>query len=190
MRFLREATVAILYRTPFVSLRRIVDPARGVDGYDYLHEDRCGGRVVAILPFRRGDAGLELLLRREVTPCWGPEPAFSSITGGVDPGESPVASAARELGEEAGFFVSAEGLLPLGTCRGTKSCDTVYHLFSVDLTGREAAPAEGDGSRLEAEASCVWSQDVSVAEDPLVGMLFLRLAARHRDAIYPTGGTQ
>jgi len=95
----------------------------------------------------------------------------SSFTGGVET-ENPTEDAIRELKEEAGFAV--EQLIPLGTCRGPKCSDTVYHLFAADVTGLPEKSHEGDGSVLEAKADNVWVTEI-YAEDPLVYVLVMRL---------------
>ena len=45
--------------------------------------------------------------------------------------EDPMVTAIKELKEESGFDCSE--LIELGTCFGTKSTDTIYHLYTVDL---------------------------------------------------------
>jgi 8-oxo-dGTP pyrophosphatase MutT (NUDIX family) len=173
-------TDILLYTTQWVSLRRVIDEEHGASGYDYLHEDRCNGHIVSILPYRLESRGREVLLRREITPCWSMTiPMISSITGGVDDGEDPIAAAVRELEEEAGYAAGIREMLPLGTTFGPKSADTVYHLFAVDLTWKKRSIARGDGSVLESKAECFWTKSVSDAVDPLVAVSFLRLAHRY-----------
>ncbi len=92
--------IETLHKTEWVELRRMKDPENGVHGYDYLHESRCRG-IVAILPVRSGE-NPDVLMRREVTPCWGMTEALSSITGGIDHGNTPLQTCVHELAEEAG----------------------------------------------------------------------------------------
>lgn len=158
----------------WLELRRLIDPEQGVNGYTYYREVRCNGQIVSMLPFRSLDDGSkEYLIRNEVTPPWGMEPAMSSFTGGVE-GDDPMEDAIREIQEEAGFTVTEERVIPLGTCRGPKCADTVYLLYAVDVTGLEAGDASGDGSELEAKATNVWVSLVE-AQDPLVYVLAMRL---------------
>lgn len=171
-----------LYGNDWVELRELVLPERGVDGYSYLHEKRCGGDIVSIMPYRVDPGGnlVEVMVRMEVTPCWGMDEAMSSITGGVEKkgGKQDIlGTAVMELREEGGLKAPAGVLRKLGTCRGTKSVDTVYHLFAVDAAKAEEVEAEGDGSHLESLARCVWVKpsEVAKAEDPLLPMLFMRL---------------
>lgn len=171
-----------LYTNPWVELRELVLPEKGVDGYVYLHEKRCGGDIVALLPYKTDPEGnlVEVMVSTEVTPCWSMDEAMSAITGGVekkDGKQDIVGTAVMELREEGGLKAPAEALRKLGTCRGTKSSDTVYHLFAVDASEAEEVEAEGDGSYLESLAKCIWIKpsEVRNAEDPLLPMLFMRL---------------
>ena len=172
-----------LYENEWLSLRQIVDPEKGISGYTYSHETRCNGQVVAVLPYmRRREDGppLAFLLRYEVCPAWGLEHLPCAITGGMDkPGKSPLYIANLELAEEAGIHnVPPERWAPLGACRGTKSTDTVYHLFAVDVTDLPEEKPQGDGSRLEAEAYCRWDIDPTLSVDPLVPTMAMRLDQR------------
>jgi len=112
--------------------------------YIYSHETRCNGNIVAVLPYERiGKDGWQYYLRSEVTPCWGNEAQLSSLTGGVDSGDTPIQTALKELEEEAGLVCKEGDLQSLGTCRGTKSSDTVYHLYAVDVTKvKQGEPTE------------------------------------------------
>lgn len=165
----------ILHDTPWLQLVELRAPDRGIHGYLISHESRCNGKIVAVLPERITQGGYEFLLRHEVCPPWGLDPTACAITGGMDhEGEGPEETAIRELYEEAGYRVTADQLSSLGTCRGTKSTDTLYHLFTVDLTGVEQEKAPGDGSQLEAEAWCEW-RGVPHSPDPLVATMWMRM---------------
>lgn len=170
--------IKILHKTDWVSLRRIIDDDEAVSGYDYLHEDRCNGKTVAILPYRYPSPHqkAEYLLRKELTPCWSiNEQMVSSITGGVDKGNTVRETAVIELAEEAGYEIENRQLEYLGECRGTKSSDTTYYLFTVDLTGMEKTlDGSGDGSKNEARAECYWTREIDDAVDPLVYVMYYR----------------
>lgn len=102
---------------------------------------------------------------------------YSALTGGLEPEKTPEVTACLEIEEEAGFLVEPADLIDLGVCRGTKSTDTVYRLFAANLTGRMQGEAKGDGSRLDAEGTVAWfDRPAAVSEDPLVAVLYLRLA--------------
>lgn len=170
--------IETLHENLWLSLRVVRDPERGINGYVFSHEARCQGRVVAVLPYADTSAGRGYLVRREVTPCWSLEPQMSAITGGYEGGDIED-DAVREVEEEAGFSISRDDLIPLGVSYASKSADTVYSLFAVDVTGKEQGPASGDGSRLEAEGSTVWisGPDACQVRDPQVSVMIMRLAA-------------
>lgn len=167
--------VEVIEKGNFTSYRKIIDKSKHVEGYEYLHEDRCNGIIVSILPYRynnsliRRDNPFDFLLRNELTPCWDmDENVWSSITGGVDIGNTEYETALIELEEEAGYKIDQKDLIFLGYSFGTKSSDTLYILFTCDLTDKERGEANGDGSYLESKAYCEWVEDISIAEDPLV----------------------
>lgn len=168
--------IKTLFEDAWVSLKSVEnDDEWGEGSYTFSHETRCKGEIVAILPFRyEKDDSLTFLLRSEIVPCWGFDPCIVSITGGVED-NAPALTAMHELEEEAGLIVTPEELIPLGACRGTKSTDTVYHLFGVDATGKVRGEAKGDGSYLEKIAHCFWSKNVHDAVDPLVFTMLCRL---------------
>jgi 8-oxo-dGTP pyrophosphatase MutT (NUDIX family) len=144
--------------------------------YTYSYEIRCNGKIAAILPYRRvGRDSYEICLREEITPCWNSEPSLSSVTGGIEENEPPKEAARRELLEETGYEVSLDDIKELGICRGTKSTDTIYYLFSVDLTGVEdpREPAKGDGTVGDA-APIKWMYMKDSIIDPMVYVMYHR----------------
>ena len=167
----------------WLSLKIMKAPELGIDGYVYSHEERCNGNIVAILPYRFSDKGIEYLLRHEVTPCWHPtDKIISCITGGVDhklEGKSfydeLYNTIIEEVEQEAGYIITAKRTHYLGISFGTKSTDTIYHLIAVDLTGLEkTGDAKGDGSELEEQAYCEWYDEIGSAQEPFVYMLFYK----------------
>lgn len=169
-------TDEVLHSTEFLELRVIKKPADGIDGYVYSHEKRCDGKIIVTLPFRTVGSKTEYLLRNEVTPCWGLKSEISSITGGFEPEKGIEGTAVLEIEEEAGYEVAEKDLINLGTVRGTKSSDTVYHLFAVDLTDvKKTTEAKGDGSVLESKASCEWSESLNECQDPFAYVAYVRL---------------
>jgi 8-oxo-dGTP pyrophosphatase MutT (NUDIX family) len=161
-----------LYKNDWVSLRELSCSAQKIEGYSFIHEDRCDGKIISVLPYRNKN---EFLIRKEVTPCWSLSPEFSSITGGNEGNIKE--TVVLEMKEETGYDVSESELIELGTCYGTKSSDTIYYLFSIDLTGKKQGKATTDGSSLEAMASCQWvNKDfLLTVKDPLVSTIYLRL---------------
>lgn len=176
-----RAKTEVLCENEWVSLRKLTDVDNHIHGYVYSHETRCKGKIIAILPFRfigDGDARkLEVLLRREVTPCWDRlRQITSSITGGFE--NSETYTAIHELWEEAGYKIAEADLIPLGYSFASKSSDTKYTLYSVDLSDVEkTGGAEGDGSELEKLAECYWADEDTIINtwDPQVSVMFLRL---------------
>ncbi|MBQ1047833.1 NUDIX hydrolase [Micromonospora sp. C51] len=178
----------LLCENKFVSLRVIRDTAAGVDGYVYAHEARCAGRMVAVLPYKATQFGYRYLVRSEITPCWSIIPTLSAITGGCE-GRDVRAEAVRELLEETSFAIKPDELIPLGDSFASKSSDTVFNLFSVNLAGRTAGPPSGDGTPLEARGRAVWvdKNDLTKIPDPLVALLYLRLREQLVDQFFSAG---
>lgn len=170
-------SVETLHENEWLSLRVVRKPEVGVNGYVYSHESRCQGRIVAVLPYRVTPGGFEYLLKSEMTPCWGFDQVLSAITGGYEGGDIED-DAVREMLEETGYAITREELIPLGECYASKSADTVYSLFSVDLTRRTPGEAIGDGTRVEAESAAVWVKPARLAEvrDPHVSAMYVRLS--------------
>jgi 8-oxo-dGTP pyrophosphatase MutT (NUDIX family) len=169
--------IKTLQSNPWLSLMQVEDPDRGVSGYVYAHETRSDGKIVLILPFRAKTSnqfGVEVLFRREVTPCWDMNPRLSGITGGVEE-EDPAEDALRELEEEAGYTISREDLIFLGTTRASKAMDTVYHLYAANLEGKSQSDAIGDGSQLESEGSVEWHDSAMDCEDAVASCAYFRL---------------
>lgn len=169
--------ITTLSSNKWVSLMKIEKPENNIYGYIYSHETRCYGKIIAILPYRYYNGMWQYLLRSEVTPCWDTDRnIISSITGGYEKGMSIEDVVVMEMEEEAGYIINKNDLKNLGTCRGTKSSDTVYHLFTIDLTDKEkSTEGSGDGSELERKASCFWSDKINQSEDPLVYVMYHKI---------------
>jgi len=169
--------VRVLCKTKWVSLRGMKTKLTGDNEYYYLHEDACKGEKISILPYRYFNNGVQYLLRNEVTPPWGtpPKQFVSSITGGVENGDV-LETAVLEMAEESGYEVKRKDLKFLDISFGTKSSDTVYYLYTVDLSGLfPTAQAQGDGSVLETMAECFWSDTIKDAVDPLVYVSYYKI---------------
>lgn len=190
-----------LYHNKWISLREIIDGDNGIKGYVYSRETRCNSMIVSILPYRKAKGGeprkvtmqyqpngsllefhYEYLLKSEVTPCWNvrsgdmKHQTISTITGGVENGNA-LKSAIMELKEETGYKVTQKDLIFLRMCYASKSSDTIYFLYSVDLTGKKQGKATGDGSALEAQSTAKWllEKDILDCYDPLASVDLLRL---------------
>jgi len=164
-----------LFENKWISLReKITDEY----SYTYSHEIRCDGQIVSVLPYRKSplDGRIEFLLRSEFTPCWQDENVISSITGGVE-NNDPLYTAQLELMEEGGYRIELEKLVSLGTIYGIKSSDTVYHLYTCDLTNYEFDKNNITNTDLESKAHCFWAthHELLQSKDPFVYVNFVKL---------------
>jgi 8-oxo-dGTP pyrophosphatase MutT (NUDIX family) len=163
-----------LYKTKWVELCERVSKEDG--NYIFIREPwLIDAKAVSVLPYRfaEGDKGVEFLLR-----C---ENADVSVTGTVKGGcdkedESTVATAVRELLEEAGYHATEDDMVALGTARSSKLNTTTMHLFAVDVTGLKYTEPVGDGTLNEANAYCEWVdyRQMIESQDPMVHISFLR----------------
>ena len=172
-----------LWKNKWISIRK------RPDGYTYLHEDRCNGMLVAVLPFKFVKDNMCYLARFEVIPPHllpeqtleegSKNPAPSCITGGVDIPDPLDLSreVLRELEEEAGYIVDKSKLIELGSIKQSKIADTIIYLFAVNVTGMEKVKPPGDGSKLEKIAKCKWVTEPLViwGSDPIMPVIILRL---------------
>lgn len=172
-----------LWSNKWLAIKEMVLPEQGVNGYTFMHEKRCGGKILVLLPYRRmPDGTLEYMLRKEVTPCWGMDPVISTITGGVEHGDMPK-TAILELKEEAGYDCTIGELIPLGLSHGGKSVDSLYFIFAVNVTDKLRGEAKGDGSELEAKATMDWFKEDAFVDvlDPQAVLAMVRLKAYLHD---------
>lgn len=166
-----------LYKNKWVSLMEVVETDKGVNGYVYSHETRCSGEIIAILPYHHEYIGqYKYLLKNEVTPCWSLEKRLSAITGGWEGGDIR-SDAVRELYEETGYKIEKSELISLGSSYASKSSDTIYSLFSCDLSFKQPVLPPGDGSRIESESEAIWVKPSRLYEilDPQVSVMYTRL---------------
>lgn len=175
----------ILCDNEWLQLRILKDPPL-VNGYVYSHEKRCDGQIVAILPYRIVNDTIELLFRLEDTPCWSkenfPDVCPCSFTGGVDPGMNPLDTAVKELAEESGYVIDPADMKALGICKGSKSSDSTYHLFTCDLTNYKSTQELHIESEHEKMSGYQWINiddaysDLNLYfKDPMVAACLLRL---------------
>lgn len=180
--------IKTLCKNDWVSLRKIESEPDSIHGYVYSHETRCNGHIISILPYRIRNSKMELLFRYETTPCWNIRLGdlnaitISSITGGWEKNKhkSVKDTVIEEMQEEAGYTIKKSELINLGQCFGTKSCDTIYHLFSVKITDNtpfNKDSATGDGSELEKKAFCKWKSTAELIDgmDPFLYVSYVRL---------------
>ncbi|MGO8970282.1 MAG: NUDIX hydrolase [Myxococcaceae bacterium] len=165
----------------FLHLRRLRCRNRKADGsvsrnYTVDVVDRPVPDAVAVLLWRQGPEGVEVLTRRTLRPAAYfrrelplaiPDPesylTVEELVAGVlepqDKGSAGVkARAAAEVEEEAGYRVRPEAVELLGPAffmlPGIIS--EKIHPTAVDVTGQTPQPPRGDGSPLEEGASVRW----------------------------------
>jgi hypothetical protein len=169
----------------------------------YMHEDRCNGEIISILPYRvsteknilassvRGimayDIKKEFLIREETIYSWhyGDKEKHDllirgTVTGGVED-DDPVTTVIHEMLEETGYVVRHHQLEKLGTSRASKASDTLYHIYAVDLTNIEkVAKPTGDGSAHEKLSRSVWVKESEILmkmQDPMFYVAYTRMGA-------------
>ena len=165
----------------FLHVKRLVCRNRHADGSasrDYRVDvvDRPIPDAVAVLVWRRGAGGLEVLTRKTLRPAAHfratlplpvPDPRpyllLEELVAGVlepdDRGEAGLRHrAAEETREEAGFRVSPDDVTLLGgsffLAPGILS--EKIHPTAVEVTGRPQEIPQGDGSPLEEGATLHW----------------------------------
>jgi 8-oxo-dGTP pyrophosphatase MutT (NUDIX family) len=146
--------------------------------FEYIHEKRCGGHIVAVLIFDRNEStGHRVLGRWEHNPAYRPGMSLLSLTGGVEPERTPEQMAVLEASEEAGVDIEELDLIKLGDVHPYKAADTVVTLFAYDGHGLYPELTEGDGSEGERGAYCEWipAKRAAACEDPLVATMITRL---------------
>ena len=165
----------------FLHIKRLVCRNRHADGStsrDYRVDvvDRPIPDAVAVLIWRRGARGIEVLTRKGLRPAAHlrksltlpvPDPRpyllLEELVAGIlepeDRGEAGVRRrAAEETQEEAGFAVSPEEVTLLGNSffLAPGILSEKIHPTAVEVTGRPQGTPHGDGSPLEEGATLHW----------------------------------
>lgn len=155
-------------------------------GHVYAHEQKCDGRLVALIPYSYDENGRMLFLfRSENVIPWkhvfrGEGKHFFTMIHGMmdDPSETPLQTAMRELKEEGGYSVEANEFISLGSIPISKAEDSVYYLYAVKVPGEhrvgEVEKGKGDGTKNENDAYCFWSSNIGIAVDPLAYTMYFR----------------
>jgi ADP-ribose pyrophosphatase len=196
----------------FLHLRRLRCRNRHADGSlsrDYQVDvvDRPIPDAVAVLLWRQGEEGVEVLTRRTLRPAayfrrdlplsvpdtttyLTLEELVAGVLEAEDKGQAGVrARAAAEVREEAGYTVSQDAVELLGPAffmlPGIVS--EKIHPTAVDVTGKTPVRPTGDGSPLEEGASVRWwpiqalleACRAGVVEDAKTELCLLRFLAAH-----------
>jgi len=164
----RDATDDARATGGFLNLRRLELVARYPDGaesapFQYDIATRAALDAVVIAAYFRGPAGPSVYLRTAVRPPCTFRPIAPAHDGAmwelpaglVEPGEDPAECAAREMGEELGFFAEPSAMKPLGgwtfPAPGIIGERHLFYAVEVDPSAR-TVPSE-DGSALERGAA-------------------------------------
>ena len=167
-----------LQHNDWVSLMHMSSPKEKIYKYIYSTETRCDGKIAAFIPYQKNGENLRMLVRCEATPCWNfNEPVPSSFTGAVEKGETPLETVIHELKEEGGYIADSGQVINLGQVFGTKSTDTIYFLFAVDLTEAGTPDKLTCETELEKRSYNVWidARDSFEISDSLFGCIAYRL---------------
>ncbi len=118
----------------------------------YIYVDNTAG--VAIMPYKMGANGKEVLVRDEYNPLH--TTVMSIITGGKEKGETSRQAAKRELAEEAGIDVEERWFEELGELLPSGDQKNPDMFFIVDVTGLPMRKPETDGSIFEKKSTNMW----------------------------------
>jgi 8-oxo-dGTP pyrophosphatase MutT (NUDIX family) len=140
------------------------------------------GDGVCVLGFRFCNNEPEYLVRVEHTPPHGAGLIKTSLTGGIEQGETALETAVKELKEESGYEVDPNEMIDLGWMYPTKQGSDKVYLYAVNLDGKTSGNIIGDGSKGEEGAYCLWMNEADTLAIPQagIGMAMARLHALWR----------
>jgi len=165
-----------VYQGEYLSIKERITDINPDKPYTFLHEEKCNGKIVVILPFRRNAKGeLEYLIRKERVINWDPEnDVTESVTGGVE-NNDPDKTAVMELKEETGYDMPFSKFIPIGATKIAKHADTDAHMYAIDLTGVVRDQDYGDGSDGERRAYSYWYSNIADVESCIIYKIIYRL---------------
>lgn len=101
--------------------------------YDFIDTQAELKEMALILPFRKKITSTEYLLCRENIPCWDKHPDICGIAvSGLEKDLETLL--VKKLGEESGYILEANEIHYLGLCAADRRTNTIYHLYTADLS--------------------------------------------------------
>lgn len=166
-----------LFKNEWLEVRKLDD------WYTYWTNPKCESGII-VLVF---DQSKNLVLGRyEYTPCHASEHKLTSITGGVEKGETPIYSAVREVKEETGIHdIEEKDLIDLGWYWPVKNSDHKVYMFALKYDStKKLGEIVGDGTKGEEGASVKWISPSELIEKSYsagIGCLFSKLKVKGID---------
>ena len=166
----------VVYQDKYLAIKERTTDLNPDNPHTYLFEQRCNGKLIVVLPFRRNEKGeLEFLVRKERVIVWNPEEDVTeSITGGVED-DDPDKTVVMELEEEAGYVMPFVKFIPVGVTKIAKHADTDVYMYAIDLTNIERKQDYGDGSDAEKRAFSYWASNIGEVESTIIYKILYRL---------------
>lgn len=166
----------VVYQDKYLAIKERTTDLNPDNPHTYLFEQRCNGKLVVILPFRRSEDGvLEFLIRKERVLIWDPEnDVTESVTGGVEK-DDPDNTAIMELEEEGGYKMPITKFIPVGVTKIAKHADTDVYMYAIDLTNIVREQDYGDGSDAEKRAFSFWATNIGDVESTILYKIIYRL---------------
>lgn len=161
----------VLFSHPYLEVRK-------KDYYVYVHYPDCEGKSVVVLPFKKEKGETKYLGVSEICLPHSEKPQTYMVGGGINPKETKENAAIRELKEETGYTADEKELIYLGESYLSKACDTIMHLFAIEITDDvKKEKAKGDGTKGEIGIESVWMTEDELIDNknPLFALSLLRL---------------
>jgi 8-oxo-dGTP pyrophosphatase MutT (NUDIX family) len=158
----------LLFDNEWIQVRKVAG------WYTFAHQPKGDG--VAVLVYDRKNQ--KAIVRIECTPPHGSEMRRTSLTGMIDEGWEPRATAKKEVLEEAGIDAPEEAFQSFGWVYPLKSSDYKQHLFALEWDStKERLPIKGDGSKGEEGAYAEWDDlsKVIMVQDPCIAAIAARV---------------
>ena len=148
------------------------------DWYEYCHNHLEG--VLALCIDRKAD---KFLMRYEHCPIHSQGLYPTSLTGGIEKGDSALETVYKEVEEESGYVIRENEVIELGHVFNSKATDTKTFLFVVVMDGLADSVkhyGESDGTKGEEGAYCLWQpvEDIAGVTAPALHSAYIRYLAK------------